>query len=285
MVKEQVRDERPGHDPRERRARSPLWTPTARAARPASPRSRSSRSRSASARRARSSASSTRSRSSRCPTRSRERLVFITSQFTRLNFDKFWISPPEYFELRERVEVVHRHRRLSHDRRERQRRHASRTRQRDRRHRQHVRRARRAPAPRHDVHRRAGPAERRARSCDSPTRSGSRTLGSDPAIVGKQIEVQGRKRTRRRRDAAGRRPARRARRRLDSDGTRSGRTGRTAARTISIWSAGSSPTSRWRAPRRSSLTLMRQWGHAQSRTRTCRTIRRTASRSRRFATR
>lgn len=32
-----------------------------------------------------------------------ERLVFITSQFTRLNFDKFWVSPPEYFELRERA--------------------------------------------------------------------------------------------------------------------------------------------------------------------------------------
>jgi putative ABC transport system permease protein len=31
-----------------------------------------------------------------------ERLMFITSQFPRLNFDKFWISPPEYFELRER---------------------------------------------------------------------------------------------------------------------------------------------------------------------------------------
>ena len=31
-----------------------------------------------------------------------DRLVYITSQFPRLNFDKFWISPPEYFELRER---------------------------------------------------------------------------------------------------------------------------------------------------------------------------------------
>jgi putative ABC transport system permease protein len=31
-----------------------------------------------------------------------ERLVFITSQFPTLGFDKFWISPPEYFELRER---------------------------------------------------------------------------------------------------------------------------------------------------------------------------------------
>jgi putative ABC transport system permease protein len=31
-----------------------------------------------------------------------ERLMFITSQFPRLGFDKFWISPPEYFELRER---------------------------------------------------------------------------------------------------------------------------------------------------------------------------------------
>jgi len=31
-----------------------------------------------------------------------DRLVFITSQFPTLHFDKFWISPPEYFELRER---------------------------------------------------------------------------------------------------------------------------------------------------------------------------------------
>jgi predicted permease len=29
------------------------------------------------------------------------RLMFITSQFPNLNFDKFWISPPEYFELKE----------------------------------------------------------------------------------------------------------------------------------------------------------------------------------------
>ncbi len=32
-----------------------------------------------------------------------DRLVFITSQFTKLGFDKFWISPPEYLELRERA--------------------------------------------------------------------------------------------------------------------------------------------------------------------------------------
>jgi len=31
-----------------------------------------------------------------------ERLMFITSQFPTLGFDKFWISPPEYFEFRER---------------------------------------------------------------------------------------------------------------------------------------------------------------------------------------
>lgn len=31
-----------------------------------------------------------------------DRLVFITSQFPKLGFDKFWLSPPEYFELRER---------------------------------------------------------------------------------------------------------------------------------------------------------------------------------------
>ena len=30
-----------------------------------------------------------------------QRLVFITSQFTGLNFDKFWVSPPEFFEYRE----------------------------------------------------------------------------------------------------------------------------------------------------------------------------------------
>jgi predicted permease len=31
-----------------------------------------------------------------------DRLVFLTSQFPTLGFDKFWISPPEYLELRER---------------------------------------------------------------------------------------------------------------------------------------------------------------------------------------
>src|SRR3954464_547606 len=31
-----------------------------------------------------------------------DQLVFLTSQFTGLNFTKFWISAPEYFELRER---------------------------------------------------------------------------------------------------------------------------------------------------------------------------------------
>jgi putative ABC transport system permease protein len=31
-----------------------------------------------------------------------DRLVFITSQFPTLGFDKFWVSPPEYLELRER---------------------------------------------------------------------------------------------------------------------------------------------------------------------------------------
>ena len=30
-------------------------------------------------------------------------LVMITSQFPGLGFDKFWVSPPEYFELRERA--------------------------------------------------------------------------------------------------------------------------------------------------------------------------------------
>ncbi|MBC8087817.1 MAG: ABC transporter permease, partial [Phycisphaerae bacterium] len=32
-----------------------------------------------------------------------DRLMFITSQFPRIGFDKFWISPPEYFELAERA--------------------------------------------------------------------------------------------------------------------------------------------------------------------------------------
>ena len=31
-----------------------------------------------------------------------DRLVYITSQFPTLGFDKFWVSPPEFFELRER---------------------------------------------------------------------------------------------------------------------------------------------------------------------------------------
>src|SRR5262245_46604949 len=30
-----------------------------------------------------------------------DRLMFITSQFPTLNFNKFWISPPEYFEFKE----------------------------------------------------------------------------------------------------------------------------------------------------------------------------------------
>src|SRR5215210_625309 len=32
-----------------------------------------------------------------------DELVTITSQFPTLGFDKFWVSPPEYFELRERA--------------------------------------------------------------------------------------------------------------------------------------------------------------------------------------
>jgi putative ABC transport system permease protein len=32
-----------------------------------------------------------------------DHLVYITSQFTKLGFDKFWVSPPEYLELRERA--------------------------------------------------------------------------------------------------------------------------------------------------------------------------------------
>jgi predicted permease len=34
-----------------------------------------------------------------------ERLTFITTQFPSLNFDKFWVSPPEYFEFKERTKV------------------------------------------------------------------------------------------------------------------------------------------------------------------------------------
>jgi len=36
------------------------------------------------------------------PYPSSDRLVYITSQFPTLGFDKFWVSPPEYLELRER---------------------------------------------------------------------------------------------------------------------------------------------------------------------------------------
>ncbi len=32
-----------------------------------------------------------------------ERLMYITSQFPTLNFSKFWVSPPEYFEFKERT--------------------------------------------------------------------------------------------------------------------------------------------------------------------------------------
>jgi predicted permease len=34
-----------------------------------------------------------------------ERLMFITSQFPTLNFNKFWISPPEYFEFKENTKA------------------------------------------------------------------------------------------------------------------------------------------------------------------------------------
>ena len=34
-----------------------------------------------------------------------DRLTFITTQFPSLKFDKFWVSPPEYFEFRERTKV------------------------------------------------------------------------------------------------------------------------------------------------------------------------------------
>jgi putative ABC transport system permease protein len=34
-----------------------------------------------------------------------DRLTFITTQFPSLKFDKFWVSPPEYFELRQRTKV------------------------------------------------------------------------------------------------------------------------------------------------------------------------------------
>src|SRR5687768_4252128 len=32
-----------------------------------------------------------------------ERLMFITSQFPTLNFDKFWVSPPEFFDFAQRT--------------------------------------------------------------------------------------------------------------------------------------------------------------------------------------
>jgi putative ABC transport system permease protein len=34
-----------------------------------------------------------------------DRLMFITSQFPTLNFSKFWISPPEYFDFREHTKA------------------------------------------------------------------------------------------------------------------------------------------------------------------------------------
>jgi predicted permease len=37
------------------------------------------------------------------PYPSPDRLIYITSQFPTLGFDKFWVSPPEYLELRERT--------------------------------------------------------------------------------------------------------------------------------------------------------------------------------------
>src|SRR5260370_304497 len=34
-----------------------------------------------------------------------ERLIYITSQFPTMGFDQFWISPPEFFEFRERAKT------------------------------------------------------------------------------------------------------------------------------------------------------------------------------------
>src|SRR3954467_14216365 len=32
-----------------------------------------------------------------------DRLMYISSQFPQMGFDQFWVSPPEYFELKERA--------------------------------------------------------------------------------------------------------------------------------------------------------------------------------------
>ena len=176
-------------------ARSPLRTPTAAPIARVRGHCHCSRSPSASARRAPSSASSTPSRSSRSPTRTPDRLVFITSQFPRSTSTSSGSRRPEYFELRERVEVVHRHRRLSHHRGQRQRWHASRARQRRRRHRQHVRRARREAT--HSARR-----SPRSRTYPTPTRRRDlsdalwqRMLAATRRSSASRSTMQGRKRT------------------------------------------------------------------------------------------
>ena len=121
-----------------------------------------------------------------------DRLVFITSQFPKLGFDKFWLSPPEYFELRERSKSYTDIARLSRDGAERERRIAAGACERGRRHR-----------------RTCSMCSACDRCCGTPFAAEldrpnaepvvilsnelwQRLFGGDPAIVGKTIDVQGR---------------------------------------------------------------------------------------------
>ena len=141
-----------------------------------------------------------------------DRLMFITSQFPQLNFYEFWISPPEYFELRGAHEVVHRTSRayttgavnLSEGTRpSASTSHSSRANMFD------------VLGVRPRAAARVFTAEQDLPNAEPVVvlshEVWQRSFGGDPAIVGKQIDINARKRTVARRHAAGFRHPRRAR--------------------------------------------------------------------------
>ena len=110
-----------------------------------------------------------------------DRLMFITSQFPTLNFDKFWVSPPEYFEFKEHTRVLARAAR--YDERANSSGRPAGARQRRVRDREHVRRPRRVGRSAARCSRRRQAAERRGRRGMSHE-LWQRAFGGDPSIVG-----------------------------------------------------------------------------------------------------
>ena len=87
-----------------------------------------------------------------------DQLVMITSQFPGLGFDKFWVSPPEYFELRERAKSFREIGALSRERGQSERRRHPGARERRQRHVDAVQVARCLSVPRASVQRAGRPA-------------------------------------------------------------------------------------------------------------------------------